>query len=168
MPACVPSVERVVGVAAYKVSATIGERLTTHALGSCLGIAVYDPLVRVAGLLHVMLPSGTIDRAQMRASPAMFVDSGVPMLFKACYALGAQKSRMRIVVAGGARADASMHVDHLNIGEHNVRALDALFLRNGIEAQARDLGGAQVSRTLCIDVANGDVTMRVNGVERRL
>ena len=104
----------------------------------------------------------------MRALPAMFVDSGVPMLFKACYALGAQKLRMRIVVAGGARAGASMHVDHLHIGAHNVRALDALLLRNGVAAEAKDLGGAEVSRTLCVDVESGSVTVRVNGVERRL
>jgi len=167
MPSCVQCVERVVGVADYKVSATAGERLITYALGSCLGIAVYDPLAQVAGLLHVMLPSGVIDHAQMRACPAMFVDSGVPLLFKACYALGAQKSRMRIAVAGGAHAGASMHVDHLHIGEHNVRARDALLLRNGVVARARDLGGTQVSRTLCVDVASGEVTVRVNGVERR-
>ncbi len=168
MPAFVQCVDRVIGIADYKVSATVGERLITYALGSCLGIAVYDPLAQVAGLLHVMLPSGVIDHAQMRARPAKFVDSGVPMLFKACYALGAQKSRMRIVVAGGARAGASMHVDHLHIGVLNVRALDTLLLRNGLRAEARDLGGARISRTLCIDVTSGDVTVRVNSVERRL
>ena len=164
----VQRVERVVGIADCKVSATAAERLITYALGSCLGIVVYDPLAQVAGLLHVMLPTGTIDEAQQRAHPAMFVDSGVPMLFKACYALGAQKSRMRIVVAGGAHVDASVRADRFKIGLHNARALDSLLCRNGVAVEASDLGGSQISRNLWIDVANGDVTVCVNGVERRL
>ena len=83
-------IERVVGVADVKVSATVGERLITYALGSCLGIVVYDPVACIAGMLHVMLPTGTIDAQKMQDNPAMFVDSGVPILFKECYKLGAR------------------------------------------------------------------------------
>lgn len=86
--------EKVVGVADLKVSNVPGERLITYALGSCLGIVVHDPVAGVAGMLHVMLPTGTIDPAKMADKPAMFVDSGVPMLFKECYKLGAKKERM--------------------------------------------------------------------------
>jgi chemotaxis protein CheD len=99
--------ERVVGVADLKVSASTEERLITYALGSCLGIVVYDPVVSVAGMLHVMLPTGTIDPAKMQEKPAMFVDSGIPLLFKECYKLGAKKERMQVKVAGGAHAGAS-------------------------------------------------------------
>jgi chemotaxis protein CheD len=81
--------EIVVGVADLKVSNVPGERLITYALGSCLGIVVHDPVANVAGMLHVMLPTGTIDPAKMAGKPAMFVDSGVPLLFKECYKLGA-------------------------------------------------------------------------------
>ncbi len=168
MSALARYVERVVGIADCKVSATAGERLITYALGSCLGVVVYDPIVQVAGLLHVMLPTGSIDKPQQRVRPAMFVDSGVPMLFKACYALGAQKSRMRLVVAGGAHAGVSMHADRFKIGLHNARAFASLLLRNGVEVHASDLGGSQIARNVWIDVTNGDVTVCVNGVERRL
>ena len=92
----------VVGVADVKVSNDPALRLITYALGSCLGISVHDPVAGVGGLLHVMLPTGTIDPAKMQAKPAMFVDSGVPLLFKECYRLGARKERMIVRVAGGA------------------------------------------------------------------
>ncbi len=160
--------EQVVGVADLKVSATTEERLITYALGSCLGIVVYDPVVRVAGMLHVMLPTGTIDPAKMQDKPAMFVDSGIPLLFKACYKLGAKKERMQVKVAGGAHAGASEADDRFQIGKRNMIALRKLLWKNGVMIHANDTGGVQTSRTMWVDVATGDVTLKINGIERPL
>jgi len=162
------SAERVVGVADLKVSATPGERLITYALGSCLGIVVYDPLVSVAGMLHVMLPTGTIDPVKMQDKPAMFVDSGIPLLFKECYKLGAKKERMQVKVAGGAHAGASEEDDRFQIGKRNMIALRKLLWKNGVMIHANDTGGVQTSRTMWVDVATGDVTLKINGAERPL
>ena len=155
----------VVGVGDVKVSATPGERLVTYALGSCLGIAVHDPVAGVAGLLHVMLPTGTIDPAKMRAGPAMFVDSGVPMLFKACYQLGARKERMVVKVAGGAHAGASEEDDRFQIGKRNLLALRKLLWKNGVMIHAQETGGVQTSRSMWLHVDTGEVHLKVNGVE---
>ena len=160
--------EQVVGVADLKVTATTEERLITYALGSCLGIVVYDPVVRVAGMLHVMLPTGTIDPAKMQDKPAMFVDSGIPLLFKACYKLGAKKERMQVKVAGGAHAGASEADDRFQIGKRNMIALRKLLWKNGVMIHANDTGGVQTSRTMWVDVATGDVTLKINGIERPL
>jgi chemotaxis protein CheD len=59
--------------------------LVTHALGSCLGLMVYDPEARVGGLLHAMLPLSKINPEKARSNPFMFVDTGVPRLFRAIY-----------------------------------------------------------------------------------
>jgi chemotaxis protein CheD len=160
--------ERVVGVADIKVSATPGERIITYALGSCLGIVVYDPQVNVAGMLHVMLPTGTIDAAKMAEKPAMFVDSGIPILFKECYKLGAKKERMIVKVAGGAHAGASEEADRFQIGKRNMIALRKLLWKNGVLVHAHDTGGIQTSRTMWVDVATGDVTLKINGAESKL
>ncbi|MBP6773187.1 MAG: chemotaxis protein CheD [Gemmatimonadaceae bacterium] len=160
--------ERVVGVADLKVSASTEERLITYALGSCLGIVVYDPVVSVAGMLHVMLPTGTIDPAKMQEKPAMFVDSGIPLLFKECYKLGAKKERMQVKVAGGAHAGASEADDRFQIGKRNMIALRKLLWKNGVMIHANDTGGVQTSRTMWVDVATGDVTLKINGAESSL
>ena len=160
--------ERVVGVADIKVSATPGERIITYALGSCRGIGIYDPVVGVAGMLHVMLPTGTIDAAKMAEKPAMFVDSGIPILFKECYKLGAKKERMIVKVAGGAHAGASEEADRFQIGKRNMIALRKLLWKNGVLVHAHDTGGIQTSRTMWVDVATGDVTLKINGAESKL
>lgn len=160
--------QEVVGVADVKVSNRTDARLVTYALGSCLGIAVHDPVAGVGGLLHVMLPTGTIDAAKMQAKPAMFVDSGVPMLFKECYRLGAKKERMVVKVAGGAHSGASEDADRFQIGKRNMIALRKLLWKNGVLVHAQETGGIQTSRTMWLDVGSGAVTLKINGVESPL
>ncbi len=160
-------IERIVGVADLQVSANPAERLLTYALGSCLGIVVYDPVAVVAGMLHVMLPSGDIDSQKRQERPFMFVDSGVPMLFRACYRLGAKKERMILTVAGGAHAGPSEDTNRLQIGKRNLIALRALLLKNGVQIQDENTGGVQTSRTMWVDVKTGNVTLKINGVERQ-
>lgn len=160
--------DRVVGVADLKVSNVPGERLITYALGSCLGIVVHDPVVNVAGMLHVMLPTGTIDPAKMAEKPAMFVDSGVPLLFKECYKLGAKKERMQVKVAGGAHAGANEEDDRFQIGKRNMIALRKLLWKNGVMVHAHDTGGVQTSRTMWVEVTSGEVTLKINGAESKL
>ncbi len=161
-------IDRVVGVADLKVSSAAGDRLITYALGSCLGIVVYDPVANVAGMLHVMLPTGTIDANKMQEKPAMFVDSGIPVLFKECYKLGAKKERMVVKVAGGAHAGASEEADRFQIGKRNMIALRKLLWKNGVLVHAHDTGGIQTSRTMWVDVATGDVTLKISGAESKL
>jgi chemotaxis protein CheD len=158
----------IVGVADVKVSNDPAARLITYALGSCLGIAVHDPVAGVGGLLHVMLPTGTIDPSKMQAKPAMFVDSGIPLLFKECYRLGAKKERMVVKVAGGAHAGASEEGDRFQIGKRNMMALRKLLWKNGVLVHAQETGGVQTSRTMWLDVGSGAVTLKVNGGESPL
>ena len=158
----------VVGIAELRLSADPGERLVTYALGSCLGIAIHDPVAKVGGLLHAMLPTGTIDPEKAGRVPAMFVDTGVPLLFRESYKLGARKERMVVKVAGGAFAGPDESADQFQIGKRNVLALRKLLWKNGVLLHAHDVGGMQMSRTVFLDVATGAYTVRSNGRETTL
>lgn len=153
----------VVGVAELRLSATPGERLVTYALGSCLGIAIYDPVARVAGLLHAMLPTAAVDPERGRRTPAMFVDAGVPLLFRESYRLGARKERIVVRVAGGMAAGRDEEADQFRIGQRNVLALRRLLSKNGVRLHAHDVGGVRTSRTVSLDVATGVLAVRSGG-----
>lgn len=71
----------VVGVADCRVSAALQEEVATYALGSCIGLAVYDPQVRVGGMLHFMLPDSSI-ASQDEGNPYKFADTGIPRLLE--------------------------------------------------------------------------------------
>ena len=93
----------IVGISDMKVSNDPNATLVTYSLGSCIGISIYDPVVKVGGLLHYMLPESSIDGAKAEKNPYMFADTGIPNLFKESYRFGAKKQRMRVIVAGGAQ-----------------------------------------------------------------
>ena len=83
--------ELIVGISDLKVSNNPADVLITYALGSCIGVAVFDPKARVGGLLHFMLPDSILNPNKARTMPAMFADTGITLLFKSCYAVGAEK-----------------------------------------------------------------------------
>ena len=80
----------IVGVSDMKVSNDREAILITYSLGSCIGVAIYDSVARVGGLLHYMLPESGLDQEKARKNPYMFADTGIPALFKAAYKLGAK------------------------------------------------------------------------------
>lgn len=160
--------QHVVGVGDMAVSTLEHEHLVTYALGSCLGIAVHDPVAGVAGLLHAMLPDSSIDPTNSHTQPARYIDTGVPALFRACYRSGARKERMTVKIAGGAFAGPTPDDDHFQIGKRNIVALRRLLWKNGVLIRAEDVGGCQTARTMVLHVATGQVLLRVNGVDRPL
>jgi chemotaxis protein CheD len=93
----------VVDIADMKI-AQLGEatEITTYALGSCIGVAIYDPVTHVGGMLHYMLPEASVNPDKARANPYMFADTGIPLLFRSAYKAGAMRSRLLIKLAGGA------------------------------------------------------------------
>ncbi|MEN6520402.1 MAG: chemotaxis protein CheD [Armatimonadota bacterium] len=157
----------IVGVADMKISGDAGDQIVTHALGSCLGITVYDPVAKVGGLLHVMLPLSTIDSEKAKANPYMFVDTGVPRLFLDSYKAGAAKQRLIVKVAGGACLHGSDKDDYFQIGKRNFIMLRKLLWKNGVLLKAEEVGGSD-SRTLSLDIDTGEVTIRANGGIRTL
>jgi len=156
------STRQVVGIADLKLSAQEDDLLVTYALGSCIGVAIYDPEARVGGILHAMLPSSENDPEKARIQPARFVDSGVITLFKKAYRMGALKERIVVKVAGGASVTGHNSSDSFQIGKRNLVALKKLFWKNGVLIKGKDVGG-RVSRTLSLHVGTGEVRVRAKG-----
>jgi chemotaxis protein CheD len=151
----------VVGIAEMAVSNNPNAVLTTYSLGSCLGISIYDPVVRVGGLLHIMLPDSSIDPAKAAAQPGMFADTGVPALFRSAYQLGADKHRVVISLAGG--ASIMDNSGFFNIGRRNYEAVSQLFQRHGLRVAAEQVGGLVINRTMHVSLATGEVRLKVSG-----
>jgi chemotaxis protein CheD len=151
-----------VGIADMQLSKEVGVVLATHGLGSCIGVAVYDPVARVGGLLHYMLPD--VERRQDKAaeSPLMFGETGIPRLFHAAYALGAVKTRMIVKIAGGASLIDSGGM--FNIGKRNFLLARKLMWKNGVNITAEDVGGSR-SRTMELEIDTGHVWVKSPGRE---
>lgn len=154
--------KQIVGVADMKVSNNPDESVITYSLGSCIGLVVYDPAVRVGGMLHYMLPESSIDSEKAAARPFMFADTGIPLLFKTAYQLGAVKSRMRIYVAGG--AEILDQKGFFNIGKRNYMALKKMFFKNNVIIHKQDVGG-NTSRTVRIEINTGEIYVKTSGAQ---
>jgi chemotaxis protein CheD len=142
-----------------------GDSLVTHALGSCLGLAIYDPEVKVGGLLHAMLPLSKINKEKAKSNPFMFVDTGVPALFKTLYEMGAQKNRLVVKAAGCGNPLGKNEM--FKIGERNYTLLKKLLWKNNVLLTAEDVGGTK-SRTVRFDVSTGQVIISSGGEESDL
>lgn len=150
----------VVGVADMRISNHPEEVLVTHALGSCLGVVIYDPAARVGGILHFMLPDSSLDPQKAQEKPHMFADTGLPRLFRECYRLGAQKPRLQVKVAGGSQLLGNR--EHFQIGRRNYAALRKIFLKNNVLIDNENVGGTR-ARTLFLEIATGNVWIKVMG-----
>ncbi|OPX19568.1 MAG: chemotaxis protein CheD [Desulfobacca sp. 4484_104] len=154
-----------VGVADMQVTNNPQAVLVTHSLGSCMGVAVYDPQVRVGGILHYMLPEASLDGNKSTEKPLMFADTGIPLLFKECYRYGAVKSRMIVKIAGGSQIMDSGCF--FNIGKRNYAALRKIFLRNNVLIKNEDIGGFS-PRTLYLQISTGKVWVKITGEGEKL
>lgn len=155
----------VVGVADMQLSNDAGSALVTYALGSCIGVTIYDPIAKVGGMLHFMLPESKVNAEKAQANPAMFADTGIPCLLKKAYELGAKKSRLIVCAAGGAEVLADD--GHFKVGKRNRTMLRKLFWKNNILLSADDTGGS-ISRTLMITLSDGEIVVRTKGKETKL
>ena len=148
-----------------KVSNQAEDVLVTYYLGSCVGLALYDPVARVGGLIHCALPLSSIDPARARMNPCMFTDTGAPALIQSILNLGAQKNRLIARVAGAASLLDEKGV--FEIGERNYIVLRKVLWENKIMVAAEDTGGT-ITRTICLYMNTGRTTVKSCGLERDL
>jgi chemotaxis protein CheD len=149
----------VVGVGDMSVSNISSFTLSTYALGSCVGVAVYDPMAKAGGLLHMMLPDSSISRAKAGSQPAMFADTGLPLLFRSLQGLrGVDLNRVKLMVAGGSSVLCA--TDQFRIGERNIKATNDWLAKQGYYVRHTSLGGT-ASRTLHLDIGSGTVTLKM-------
>lgn len=153
-------VEIQVGIAEYKIVRSPG-RLITLGLGSCVGISLYDPLVKIGGLLHVMLPDST--QFNNAVKPAKYADLGIPLLVRELQKAGAAEKRLQAKLVGGAQMFSGLDgVMAMNIGQRNVEKSRSVLKELGIKIYAEEVGGNR-GRTMILDTADGRVTVRMLG-----
>lgn len=151
---------RVVGVADMKISKKLGDVIVTYSLGSCIGIAIYDPIARVGGILHYMLPQSNINNGMPQKNPLMFADTGIPILFKSAYALGAQKSNIIVKIAGGSQI--LDNAEFFAIGKRNYVTLKKMLWKNQVLIKSEHVGGS-LSRTMYLDIETGKTWLKIKG-----
>jgi chemotaxis protein CheD len=151
-----------VGMAEIKVIQETGS-LVCLGLGSCVGICALDPVAKVGGMVHVMLPEAFNGEAGDK--PGKFADTALPALIAQMEAAGARKSRLVLAVSGGAQVFKSSTgaAPKLDVGERNGAAVREAIRKHGLRCKAEDLGGNQ-GRTVTFKLDTGDIIVKTLSV----
>jgi chemotaxis protein CheD len=148
-----------VGIAEMKFARQEGV-LITYALGSCIGISLYDPMIKLGALVHVMLPEtfGSGDSNIFK-----YADTGLAETFRKIEIMGARKNRMIAKIAGGAKMFELQGNSSLgNIGFRNINSVKQILQSEGVRLVAADVG-ENYARTMSLDVSTGQVRIRTYG-----
>ena len=149
-----------VGMADLKIAKN-PDILTTLGLGSCIGIAVWDPMTKIGGLAHIMLPDST--KIRNNSNIAKFADTGIDELIRLMLQAGAIKNKLVAKIAGGARMfEVSGATTVGNIGEKNAIASKEKLKQLGIPLLAEDTG-LNYGRTVELDCSNGNYLIKAVG-----
>ncbi|MBO7358113.1 MAG: chemotaxis protein CheD [Lachnospiraceae bacterium] len=154
-----------VGMADLKVCIS-PDSITTLGLGSCVGIAIRDPITKVGGLAHVMLPDSTA--IHNNSNIMKFADTGIVELVRLMEKAGANKSRLVAKIAGGAQMFAFQNKsDLVRVGDRNVEASKKKLAELKIPIIAEDTGNSY-GRTVIFYPESGDFVIRAVGKEERV
>ena len=141
-----------IGIGEYRVGSF---PMMTIGLGSCIGLTMYDPNLKLGAMVHIMLPesSGRMDR------PGKYVDTAVPLLVNELVALGCKNRSIVAKIAGGA-CMFEYFGTNLNIGERNAGKVRILLKEHNVKLAAEDVGG-KVGRSVTFLPSNdGKVSIR--------
>lgn len=155
----------IVDIADAKVSDSPDDVLVTYSLGSCVGVAIYDPEAQVGGLIHCMLPLSSVDPQKAELKPFMFVDTGMMRFLKMLFDKGLARSRAVVKVVGCARILDNSNL--FRIGERNYTVVRKVLWKNGLMIKAEHVGG-DMSRTVRLEMATGRCLLRSAGKESEL
>jgi chemotaxis protein CheD len=158
-------VNSIVGISEMAVSNRDDDVLVTYSLGSCIGVTLYDPVARVGGLIHCMLPLSKLDPEKARARPCMFADTGLVALIQAVLELGGRTERLIAKAAGAASLLDEQGL--FRIGERNHTVMRKVLWKNNILIAAEDVGGT-LPRTVYLHMASGTTTLKTGGREFEL
>jgi len=155
----------VVGLGEIKISKDPQDVLVSYGLGSCLGIAMYDPVAQIGGMLHAVLPSS--DKQNNDESCTKYVGCGIDVLLKSLIEAGGQRQRIVLRMAGGANMlSATVFSDIMNIGQRNIDSAHRKLKELNLKLSGEEVGG-NIGRTVRFYVADGRVAIRMMGDKER-
>ncbi len=132
--------------------------IRTSGLGSCVGVVIYDPMKKIAGMIHVMLPDSTLGKST-RINIAKFADTGIPALIEQLEEEGARRFALRAKMAGGAQMFQFGSSDTVRIGPRNIEAVREQLKNFSIPIVAEDVGGSK-GRTIEFDPVTTKLNIR--------
>ena len=143
------------------VAVKVPSLLVTLGLGSCIGLVIYDPRNKVAGMAHIMLPDSRDAGAVPK--PGKFADTAVPRLLQELSSLGALPSNLQAKIAGGAQMFAFQNNSALvRVGDRNVEAVKKKLKELRIPILAEDTG-LNFGRTVEFYPETGDFIIKAVG-----
>lgn len=154
-----------VGISDMVVSTDPDDVIITYSLGSCVGLAVYDPEVMVGGIVHCMLPLSKTNEDKAKENPFMFVDTGVSALIQAVFDQGATRKHLVVKAVGASRLLDEKGM--FKIGERNYTVLRKILWKNDILIAAEDVGGTK-ARTVYLEMDTGRTVIKSGGQETEL
>ena len=140
----------IIGIADMKMAKGEG-MLVTYALGSCIGICLHDPVLKLGALVHIMLP---VNMEAGRKTPMKYADTGIRETLRLMESKGANRNRITAKIAGGAKMFETGNNSLGNIGQRNIESVRLNLKKEGIRLLKEDVGGT-VARTLLFDVNSG-------------
>jgi chemotaxis protein CheD len=158
------SVVRVM-MAEYRIMKTPA-RMMTMALGSCLGIVLYDGRAGVGALAHVMHPSWK--KVKNNSNKGKFVDTAIEVMISEMSEAGGDPNRIAAKLFGGATMFDSRPNCRgvIQIGALNIRAAREVLGSKGIPVVSESVGGSR-GRTIMFDLSDGSVLVRdITGKEK--
>ena len=140
--------------------------ITTLGLGSCVGIAIRDPVTKIGGLAHIMLPDSKSIRNN--SNIPQFADTGIEELVRRIVAKGANRGRLVAKIAGGAQMFSFQggNSEAVRVGERNVEATKKKLAELKIPILAEDTG-KNFGRTVIFYPETGDFVIRAVGKPER-
>ena len=129
-------------------------------LGSCIAVCLYDPLRRVGGMNHFMLPRGREDDG---ACPRFGVPA-MEALIGALIDLGGSPRRFAAKVFGGAHV-LDIEGSAAGVPQQNIAFVRGFLAAGGIPIVAEDVGG-NAARHVHFETATGRVFVKRANPER--
>lgn len=149
-----------VGMADLKVGRA-PDTLATLGLGSCIGLTLYDPVSKIGGLVHYMLPDST--KLKNNTNIAKFGDTGIRELLKQVLASGANQRRLVAKIAGGACMFEMSGLSSVgNVGARNAEAAKEILKELKIPLVAEDTG-LNYGRTVELKCETGEYVIKAVG-----
>jgi len=133
--------------------------LITVGLGSCVGIALWDPVTKIGGLSHIMLPDSEAIKNHRTLNPGKFANTAIPILLDHMVHAGAIKRRIVAKIAGGAQM---FNFSRFDVGKRNVEAVKQKLTEENIPLKAEDVLGEK-GRTILFNCKNGILIVKKIG-----
>ncbi len=154
-----------VAMADFKI-AKAPDSLTTLGLGSCIGLTLYDPVTKIGGMVHYMLPDST--KLRNNTNIAKFGDTGIQALYDEIVKAGANPRRLIAKIAGGARMFAISNSSAIgNVGDRNTEMAKQMLRKLNIPLKAEDTG-LNYGRTVILDCETGAYTIKSVGKSEKV